>query len=215
MAIGRLHLITDTRGGRDPMPVVAAALAAGVPVVQVRAKGATDRQYYDLACRVVDQCARHGALCLVDDRLDVALTAGAGGVHLGEDDLPVAAARHVLDGRGGGFEVGATARGPAAAQAHEAAGATYLGVGPVYATSAKDGLPAPLGLARLRDVASAVGIPVIAIAGVTAERVPELVQAGAHGVAVIGAVSEAADPYAATATLMAAIDLASRSCRRP
>lgn len=206
--IGRLHVITDTRPGRDPLAVVDAALRAGAPVVQVRGKDLTDRELYELTCAVVERCAAHGAMCLVDDRVHVAQAAGADGVHVGAHDLPVA----VVHGLLGPVKVlGATARDAETGRAHESAGATYLGVGPSYATATKAGLPSPLGPEGVGRVASAVGIPVIAIAGVTAARVPELLAAGAHGVAVIGAISEADDPFAATEELLQAIDKAAGS----
>ncbi|MEV0727966.1 MULTISPECIES: thiamine phosphate synthase [Polymorphospora] len=204
-SFGRLHLVTDTRPGRDPLAVVRAALsAAGAElVVQVRVEDlASDREAYDLAGRVTDLCAAAGATCLVNDRLHVALAVGAAGGHVGALDLPVDAARRVL---GPDAVLGATARTGEAGRAAVAAGATYLGVGPCYPTSTKDGLPAPIGPAGIAAVAGAVDVPVIAIGGVTAASAPELVAAGAYGVAVVGAVSSAADPARATAELLAAI----------
>ena len=205
MPIGRLHVITDTRGGRDPISTVRAALEAGAPVIQVRAKELTGPALYELAGQVADLCAAAGALCVVNDRPDVAAAVDAGGVHVGADDLPIPAARHML---GSSRVVGATARDPATARAHEAAGASYLGVGPAYATATKRGLPTPLGPEGVGAVADAVRIPVVAVAGVTAARVRELVDAGAFGVAVIGAISEAADPAKATEALLRALDAA-------
>ncbi|HEY6318929.1 MAG TPA: thiamine phosphate synthase [Acidimicrobiia bacterium] len=205
MTLGRLHVVTDTRPGREPLRTVAAALDAGAPVVQVRAKAWTDADVYELACRVADLCAAHGATCVVNDRPDVAVAVDAAGAHVGEDDLPVAAARRVL----GPFRVlGATAREPTTALAHEAAGASYLGVGPAYATTTKAGLPAALGPDGVGAVAAAVTIPVVAVAAVTTERVAPLLEAGAYGVAVISAVSDAADPARATEALLRAIDAA-------
>jgi len=201
--IGRLHIITDTRPGRDPVAIATAAVEAGAPVVQVRGKELTDRELYELTCRIRDVCARRGATCLVDDRLHVALAAGVDGAHVGEHDLPVEVARDVL---GPSLVLGATARDPANARAHERRGATYVGVGPAYSTLTKAGLPSPLGAAGVQRVAAAVGIPVIAIAGVTAARVPELLAAGAYGVAVIGAVSDATDPHAATEELLRVLE---------
>jgi thiamine-phosphate pyrophosphorylase len=203
--LGRLHLITDTRPGRDAIAVTTAALAAGVPVVQVRvADETTDRQAYEFATRVAQLCHQTGATCLVNDRLHVALAVGAAGGHVGADDLPVAAARQVL---GPDAVLGATCRDPAGAQAAVAAGASYLGVGPAYATTTKAGLPPAIGPAGVAAVAAAVpDTPVIAIGAVTPERVAPLLAAGAHGVAVIGAISEAADPAAATRALLAALD---------
>ncbi|MFG1880682.1 thiamine phosphate synthase [Micromonospora sp. NPDC049102] len=204
-SLGRLHLITDTRPGRDPLTVVRAALAAARAdlVVQVRVEdSATDREAYDLAARVLALCASYGATCLVNDRLHVALAVGAAGGHVGANDLPVAAARHVL---GATRVLGATAREPRTATEAVVAGATYLGVGPCHATSTKVGLPDPIGTVGIRDVADAVDVPVIAIGGVTADRVPALRTAGAYGVAVVGAICAAADPARATAELLRAL----------
>jgi len=204
-SLGRLHLITDTRPGQDPLTVVRAALTAARAdlVVQVRVEdSATDREAYDLARRVLALCAPYQATCLVNDRLHVALAVGAAGGHVGADDLPVAAGRRVLGPTG---VLGATARAPETATAAIAAGADYLGVGPCHATTTKTGLPDPIGPAGVRAVVDAVDVPVIAIGGVTAARVPALRDAGAYGVAVVGAVSAAADPAQATAELLRAL----------
>lgn len=192
-------MVTDARGGRDALRVVIAAIAAGAPVVQVRAKDCTDRVLYDFARRVVELCAPVGVTCIVNDRVDVALAVGAAGTHLGAEDLPIAAVRRVA---GPGHLIGGTARDPARAAALVAAGADYLGVGPGYRTVTKAGLPAPLGPEAIGAVSSAVEVPVIAIGGVTARHVPELVAAGAHGVAVVTAISDAPDPAEATRTLL-------------
>ncbi|MGW0436181.1 thiamine phosphate synthase [Micromonospora sp. NPDC003197] len=205
LSLGRLHLVTDTRPGRDPLTVVRAALSAAGPdlVVQVRVEDtASDREAYELTVRVIEMCAEAGALCLVNDRLHVALAVGAAGGHVGAEDLPVAAARRVL---GPAAVLGATARDPDAALRAVVAGASYLGVGPCHATTTKDGLPPPIGPAGVRTVAAAVDVPVVAIGGVTVERVPELLAAGAYGVAVVGAVSSAADPARVVATLLGAL----------
>ncbi|MCG5461378.1 thiamine phosphate synthase [Micromonospora sp. MED01] len=204
-SLGRLHLITDTRPGRDPLAVVRAALTVAHAdlVVQVRVEdSATDREAYDLTRRVLALCAPYQATCLVNDRLHVALAVGAAGGHVGADDLPVAAARRVLGPAG---VLGATARAPGPAREAVVAGASYLGVGPCHTTSTKTGLPDPIGPAGVRAVVDAVDVPVIAIGGVTAARVPALRAAGAYGVAVVGAVSAAADPALATAELIEAL----------
>jgi thiamine-phosphate pyrophosphorylase len=218
-----LHVITDTRPGRDPLPVVRAALAAGAPVVQVRVEDAiTDRAAYELALRTARLCRDAGATCLVNDRLHVALAVTVAlaaeadcagghappvGGHVGADDLPVLAARRVL---GPVPVLGGTARDPETARAHAAAGATYLGVGPAYPSTTKIGLPDPIGPAGIAAVAAAVTLPVIAIGGVTARRVPDLLAAGAHGVAVTAALSHAADPHATTLALLSALEQGSR-----
>jgi thiamine-phosphate pyrophosphorylase len=201
--IGRLHVLTDTRPGRNPLPVVRAALAAGAPVIQVRVEDhVTDREACDLARRVAALCRQYAATCLVNDRLHVALAVGADGGHVGADDLPVTDARAVL---GVDAVLGGTAREAVDAVAAVAAGADYLGVGPCYPTSTKELPVAPGGAQRIARVSAAVSVPVIAIGGVTAARVPELVAAGAHGVAVVSEVSAAADPAAAVTALLRAL----------
>lgn len=201
--IGRLHVLTDARGGRAALEAVSAAVAAGTPVVQVRHKDCTDRALYDFAARVVDICAASATACIVNDRVDVALAVGAAGTHLGAEDLPVAAVRRVA---GREHLVGGTARNPEQARDLVAEGVDYLGVGPAYATTTKSGLPDPIGPAGVAAVAGAVDVPVIAIGGVTAERVDELLAAGAWGVAVVAAVAGASDPAAATRRLLQELD---------
>ncbi|MFI7021551.1 thiamine phosphate synthase [Micromonospora sp. NPDC049900] len=204
-SLGRLHLITDTRPGRDPLAVLRAVLpvARTELLVQVRVEdSATDREAYDLTRRVLALCAPYAVGCLVNDRLHVALAAGAVGGHVGADDLPVTAARRVL---GPAAVLGATAREPGSAREAVDAGASYLGVGPCHATTTKDGLPPAIGVSGVRAVAEAVTVPVIAIGGVTAADVPALRAAGAYGVAVVGALSGAADPARVAAELIGAL----------
>lgn len=207
----RLHVITDARAGHDPVAVVAAVIDAAESLslshevaVQVRVEDdVSDRAAYELAVAIREICAPLGVMCLVNDRLHVALAVGADGGHVGAEDLPVIAARNVL---GAGRVLGATCRDAAAARAARRAGATYLGVGPAFATTTKAGLPPPLGVAALGEVARAVpDTPIVAIGGVTVDNAAELVRAGAHGVAVVGAVAHAPDPGRATEDLLKAL----------
>lgn len=202
--IARCHLITDTRQGRDPRAVVRAALGAGVRWVQVRAKDLTDRELLILTESVLDLARPHGATVVVDDRADVALAAGAHGVHLGGEDLPVDRVRRML---GPEAVIGATARNADDATRAAEAGADYVGVGPTFATTTKTGLPDTLGVDGVARVAATTELPVIAIAGIDAARAESLRRAGVHGVAVLSAVSDAADPAAATAELLKAVEL--------
>jgi thiamine-phosphate pyrophosphorylase len=179
-----------------------AVVGAGAPVVQLRFKGVTDAAAFELATAMAQVCAAGGTTLLVNDRVDMALAVGADGVHVGDDDMPVAVARRLL---GPLAVVGATARTADAARRAAAAGATYVGVGPCYPTTTKVVDAAVLGPSGVAAVTSAVDIPVIAIAGVTAARVPELVAAGAYGVAVVGAVAAATDPALATKELIDAL----------
>lgn len=215
----RLHVITDTRGTasprtvatradttapqRDPLAVVESALAAGARLIQVRPEDHyNDRAAFDLATAVAALCDEYGALCLVNDRVHIAQAVGADGVHLGAEDLPLDAARRILPMAS---IIGGTSRDPESARAARRAGATYLGVGPVWSTTTKAGLPQPIGLEGLAAVCAAVDLPVIAIGGITAERAALCREAGAHGVAVVGAVASAADPKQATVELLAAV----------
>ena len=200
--IGRLHVLTDARDGRDALAATGAALAAGAPVAQLRVKGVTDSDLYDLGRRLMALCDEYGATCVVNDRVDIAVAIGAHGTHLGNTDLPIEAVRRVA---GPGHLIGGTAREPVLAAQLVAEGADYLGIGPAYATSTKDGLPDPLGAEGIGAVARAVAVPVIAIGGITIDRVPDLMAAGAHGVAVVTAISDAADPAAATRELLNAV----------
>jgi thiamine-phosphate pyrophosphorylase len=196
VALGRLHVLVDA------VELAAAALDGGAPTLQVRLKAGTDAARFTLAAAIAERCRAAGALCLVNDRADIAVAVGADGVHAGAEDLPVAAVRRVV---GADAVVGGTARTPAVARRLVAEGASYLGVGPTYATGSKDGLPDPIGLAGVRAVVDAVDVPVVAIAGITAARVPEVLATGAWGVAVIGAVAGAADPRSATRELAVAV----------
>lgn len=195
--VAGLHVLTDARDGRDALGVVEAA-AAHAAVVQVRLKGCSDRVLYETAARVAQICRDRGTTCIVDDRVDIALAVGADGTHLGAEDLPVEAVRAVA---GPDHLLGGTARSAAAARELVAAGADYVGVGPTYPTRTKSGLPDALGPTGVAAVVAAVDVPVVAIGGITADRVPELVAAGVEAVAVVTAVSDAPDPGAAARRL--------------
>ena len=202
---GRLHVLTDPEGPRPVLDVVDVALAAGVPTIQVRAKQGTDRSRFAEVLAVTERCRAAGATCIVNDRVDFALAAGADGVHLGDDDLTVATARRLL---GPGALIGATVRDRETAQAAVSDGASYLGVGPTFATATKALAVQPLGVEAVADIARAVTVPTVAIAGVTVESVIALLERGLTGVAVIGAVSRNDDPGAACTALLDAVEQA-------
>jgi thiamine-phosphate pyrophosphorylase len=187
----RLHVVTAS------LPTVEAVLSVSSRVaIQVRVEDSvTDRSCFALTVAILAKCREAGAMCLVNDRLDVAVAAGADGAHVGAEDLPPAAARKVL---GPSAVLGVTLRAPAVVPE-----ASYFGVGPAYATSTKDGLPDPIGPDGVRAVAEAAHVPVIAIAGVTPERVPALLGAGAYGVAAVGAIAR--DPVGATTDFLKAL----------
>ena len=205
----RLIVITDRAlaAPRTVVDVVAAALAAGAPAIQLRDKQASGAELFEAARALRELTRRFGALLFVNDRLDVALAAEADGVHLGPDDLPVGAVRRSVSR---GFLVGFSTDDPAAAQEAVAAGADYLGCGAVYATGSKADPGEVIGLGRLDQVARAVPAPVVAIGGITRVRAAEVAGTRAAGVAVIGAVMQAADPGAAVAELLAPFAARSR-----
>ena len=201
----RLMVITHPRPrcGRRPEEVVAEVVAAGATAIQLRDKEAPPRELLALARRLRAVTARHEALLIVNDRLDIALAAGADGVHLGPDDVPVAAARRMVPD---GFLLGHSTDDPGAARRAEADGADYLGCGTVFPTTSKADAGAVIGVGGLAAVARSVGIPVLAIGGVTGERVPLLGGSGAGGVAVISAVMAARRPANATRRLLEAME---------
>lgn len=205
--VPRLHVLTPDGISRAALDGVRGVVSAGAPLIQVRLKDVGDRAALEYVRQVVAHARDAGSRCVVNDRVDLALAADADGTHLGQDDLPVDVARGLVERAGGRrFLVGGTARNPATARRLVAAGADYLGVGPCYATTSKVGLPPPGGPERVAAVAAAVDVPVIAVGGITVDRVPEVVAAGAHGVAVIAAVWRSRDPAAAVHALLAALD---------
>lgn len=197
--IPKLHVVTPPGVAERDLAITHALLEAGAPLVQVRTKAVDDRVRLEAARTVLRAARTADATCLVNDRVDIALAAGADGVHLGADDLPAAVARHLL---GPGAIVGATCRNAEDARRAEASGASYLGVGPVYATSTKAGLPEPMGLRGVEAVAAVVDVPVIAISGITGDNAAAVLDAGAWGIAVVGGVYGADDPVASLRELM-------------
>lgn len=192
----RVHcLVSD----RDDLTLLASIAAAGVDGFQVRAKDLCTRDLVALVGAVRDAVAPHGATVLVNDRLDVALATGADGVHLGAADLAVADARRIAPR----LMIGATCRSRSEVLAAAADGADYVGVGPVFATTSKSGLPDPMGTIGVRG---AVGLlPVVAIGGITAANAADVRAAGAAGVAVIGGIWDPPDPVQAAEELLAAL----------
>ncbi|MBF4163583.1 thiamine phosphate synthase [Nocardioides acrostichi] len=186
-------------GPDDDLRLLPGLVAAGVRGFQVRDKTGTDAAALALVAAVLDAVRPAGGVVVVDDRVDVALAAGADGVHLGADDLPVAAARRIAPD----LLVGATCRDAAAVGRAREAGADYAGFGPLFATTTKTGLPAPLGCAALHAATGA--LPLLGIGGLDGGRAAEARAAGAHGVAVAGAIWRHRDPLASARELLDAV----------
>ena len=202
----RTYLVTaESRSAGRPTPeIVAAALDGGVDVVQLRDKAASDRERYETGLRLRELTAEAGVPLLVNDRIDLAAAVDADGVHLGQTDLPVEVARERL---GEDAVVGVSASTVEQAEAAEAAGVDYLGVGAVYGTDSKDvsGDRNGIGTERIAAVADAVEVPVIGIGGIDAENAGPVVEAGATGVAALSAITAAEDPQTAAAALREAV----------
>ncbi len=179
-----------------------AVLPARPCMLQLRAKTASPAQLLAWSTQLLPLCRQHGVPFCVNDRLDVALAVGADAVHLGQDDLPLAAALHVLRGRT--TQVGISTHNVAQARDAAAHGAHYIGFGPVFATTSKANPDPTVGLASLAQVVSTVPLPVVAIGGITLETIAAVAGTGVAAVAVISAVSHAADPLAAARQVQSA-----------
>lgn len=204
LRISRLCVITDTRQSRFGHAQLARlACAGGAGMIQLRDKDLNNNQLVREALLVRDVCWEFGVPLILNDRVEIASEARADGVHLGRDDMPLKVARALL---GPDAIIGASAGNAEEAREAEAAGASYIGFGHIFATSSKEKPKPPVGLNALSDACAAVKIPVIAIGGITAENVADVIRAGAWGVAVIAEVCAAADPYTATQRLREVID---------
>lgn len=207
MPVPRLHALTDTtRQERFSHAELARrALRGGAGAVQFRQKTGPIRAKLRAAQAVADVCDEADAPLLVNDHLDVAQAVGAAGVHLGQEDFPIAAARGIL---GTKALIGATATTATQARRAEESGADYVGFGPVFPTDSKADPASVKGSEGLRAACQAVSIPVIAIAGVTPERVAACLETGAHGVAVLSGIACADSPEQAARRYHEALDAA-------
>jgi thiamine-phosphate pyrophosphorylase len=198
----RLIVITDRdlAAPRSIVEVVAAAVEAGAPAIQLRDKRATASELAQAARTLLPIVRAAGALLFINDRIDVALAIGADGVHLGPHDLPLEAARRIAPP---GFLIGCSTDDPDSARQAERDGASYIGCGAVFGTSTKSDLGAErIGLDRLDEVARAVSIPVVGIGGIDTGNVAGVAATGAAGAAVVGAVMAAEDPAGAVRRLL-------------
>ena len=196
-----IYLVTDEAclHGRPLLKCVEEALAAGVTLVQYRAKAADGGVLYAEACRLKELCDKYGVPLIINDRLDIALAVGAAGVHLGQDDLPCAVARRLL---GEDFIIGVSAHNPAEAVQAVSEGADYLGCGAVFGTATKHDV-AKLGLENLRAIRKAVAVPMVGIGGITADNYAEVLATGADGAAIVSGILAQKDIGAAVKKLVA------------
>ena len=204
-----LYVLVDPEAcaGRDPVEVARLVLAGGASMLQWRDKRRDKGEQLGQARAIRELCARHQTTFIVNDHVDLALVLDADGVHLGQHDLPVAAVRPLVPP---GFVVGVSTNNAEEARRAQADGASYVAVGSIFPTDTKD-VTRPASLERLREVKAAVDpspgsgqrLPVVAIGGIDATNIDQVLAAGADAVAVISAVC-AADDVAAVARALAA-----------
>lgn len=200
-----VYLVTEEAlsGARTSEQIALAAVAAGIRIVQVREKEGTARRTLEITLALRAVTREHGALLLVNDRLCLALAAKADGVHLGQDDLPVATARAVL---GPDALIGLSITDPEQLDGPDVREADYLGVGAVFPTGSKSDARYT-GLELLAAARAAVDLPIVAIGGITVENAAAAVRAGAHVLAVISAITLAPDPGSAARRLLEVVEI--------
>ena len=181
-----IYLVTDDGclQGRELLDCVREALEGGVTLVQYRAKTASSAEMYAEALQLKALCDSFNVPLIINDRLDIAMAVGAAGVHLGQDDLPCAAARKIL---GEDYIIGVSAHNPAEAKAALQSGADYLGCGAVFGTATKADVK-KLGTEGLMAICREKGLPVVGIGGVTADNYREVRAAGADGAAIVSGI---------------------------
>ncbi len=196
----RLYLVTDrmTAAGRNVRDVVAAALKGGVTMIQIREKDASARDVISLARAVRELAAPYGVPVVINDRVDIAVAAGADGVHLGWSDIPCDVARAIL---GPDKIVGLTVENMGQVFIANELPADYIGVSPVYATPTKTDTGCPFGLNGLAAAVEISTLPVVAIGGVNIETAPGIIRCGVDGLAVVSAIMGAQDPCQAASEL--------------
>ena len=187
----RLYAIVDTAqtGGRPLVSVIDAMLAGGVSVLQLRVKDRPADEFLRLALTARERTTRAGCLFIVNDRVDIALAARADGVHLGQDDLPLEAARPLV----GEMLIGISTHSLEQAEAAERGGADYIGFGPMFPTRTKETGYGSRGVAMLESVRRRVGLPIVAIGGITAENVERTWNSGADAAAMISYLTRSDD----------------------
>ena len=213
LASAKLYVIVDADvcGARDPVQIALDAVAGGAQVIQWRAKGWTMRRRWRVAEQLAQALAPTPALFIINDHLDLAHAVQAGGVHLGQDDLPLAVARRLA---GAELLIGVSTHGVEQAVAAQAAGADYIGVGPIFSTPTKPDYP-PVGLELLDEIQRRVTIPWVAIGGIDQENLPLVLSHGARRVAVVRAVAGAADVRAAAQALSRSLRATNEETPRP
>ena len=204
-----LYLVTD-RGlarGRSNLEIVTAAVDGGVTIVQLREKDCPTLEFIEQARSFKAYLKARNVPLIINDRVDIAQAVKADGVHLGQTDMPLEAAKRIL---GAEMIIGISAESIEDALAAEKGGADYLGVSPIYATPTKTDTAPALGLRGLRDIRKAVKLPLVGIGGLNKDNAADVIRNGADGVAVVSAIVAADDPEAAARELKQVIKKAQK-----
>jgi thiamine-phosphate pyrophosphorylase len=193
------YAMIDPAGGHEPVMLAETMLDAGARIMQLRLKDAPGRDFLAAARAIADLCRKRGATLIVNDRVDIAILANAHGVHLGQTDLPLDAARRII---GNDKMIGISTHNVEQARAAEGGGANYIGFGPMYPGGLRNNA-AGKGLEELRAIRAAIKIPIVVIGGITEARVAETLAAGADAVAIITDVVNAPDIGAKVRSILA------------
>ena len=189
-----LYGIADASYG-DPVAAAQLLVEAGVSTVQLRAKNWAQERVLDAAVAIQAICSAHAVQFVVNDHADIAAAIGAAGLHLGQDDLPIAEARHIFPGR-----IGLSTHDLQQVRQANADGADYIGFGPVFQSDTRQLVP-PLGASALASAVQVSDVPVVAIGGIGPAQIETIITSGAQSWAVIGAIFSAQDPRAALQSL--------------
>lgn len=200
--IGGLYAIVDDSAS-NPLELARQILEGRCRILQLRAKNLPARDFVALAREIVKLCNKHNAFIIINDRVDVAMLAGAHGVHLGQDDLPLREARRLM---GPDKRIGISTHNVEEALQAEQEGADYIGFGPLFGTKSKKDAQDKKGLQALEAVKRKVTIPIIAIGGINENNTPSAINAGASGVAIISAIADAPDVKKATSAIIDIIE---------
>jgi thiamine-phosphate pyrophosphorylase len=196
----RLCFVADSEAaaGRDILRLIGEAVAGGATIIQLRGKKWTSREFLEKGVKAAQFIRPKKIPLIINDRVDIALACEADGVHLGQDDMPIPFAREIM---GKKRIIGLSVSTPEEAEAAEKGGGDYIGAGPLFRTLSKENVGPLLGLEGLRKIREKVKIPILAIGGISAAKVAEVIAAGADGVAVISAITAAENPKKAAAEI--------------
>jgi thiamine-phosphate pyrophosphorylase len=203
LSLPPLYAILDPEQtkGRSPESLLRDLLEGGVTILQLRVKTTAPREFFELARRVRSQTRAHGCKLIVNDRVDIALACDADGVHLGQEDLPLASGRKLMGDR----IIGVSTHDIAQAKEAERNGADYIGFGPMFGTTTKATGYSARGVDMLRQIRAAVKLPIVAIGGINEQNVREVWQAGADSAAIISDILGADDIVAKTKRILTVV----------